>query len=204
MTQKSTDVVWQDREITRRCREQVLGQRGCVVWFTGLSGSGKSTIAARLEHRLNRSGRAVYYLDGDNLRHGLCSDLHFAPADRRENIRRVGEVALLFAEAGVITLAAFISPYREDRERIRERAGKGRFFEVHVSTPVSVCEARDVKGLYARARAGEIPNFTGISAPYEAPENAELTLDTTDLSLDECVDRVANFLLERIRPEPVP
>jgi adenylylsulfate kinase len=181
--------------VSRDQREGLLGQRGAVIWLTGLSGAGKSTLAYALEARLVLEERhPAYVLDGDNVRHGLCSDLGFTPEDRDENIRRVGEAAALFADAGVIAIAGFISPYLEGRERARDRAGKSRFIEVYLDVPVSVCEDRDPKGLYKKARAGEIPNFTGISAPYEAPASPELRLDTHALDVEQCVDRIVDYL----------
>jgi adenylyl-sulfate kinase len=177
-------------------RRQLLGQRGAVIWLTGLSGSGKSTIAYALERRLLDDRRAAYVLDGDNVRHGLCSDLGFSPRDREENIRRIGEVAALFADAGLFAITAFISPYRTDRDRARARAGTV-FIEVHLDVGVEVCERRDPKGLYRKARAGEIPEFTGVSAPYEAPLAAELSLDTDALEVDDCTGRIVDYLLER-------
>ncbi len=190
----SSNVVWQRCEVRRSDREKVLGQRGRLVWLTGLSGSGKSTVASRLEKELTGSGRATYLLDGDNLRHGLCADLGFSDNDRRENIRRAGEVARLMVDAGLIVVVALISPYRAERAALRARMGDGDFVEVHISTPLEVCEARDVKGLYARARAGEIPNFTGISSPYETPEHPELELDTSVVALDDAVAAIVRFL----------
>lgn len=178
-------------------RAALLGQRGAVLWLTGLSGSGKSTLAYAVERRLVAEGRAAYVLDGDNVRHGLCADLGFTAADRDENIRRVGEVAALFAEAGLIAIASFISPYAAARQRARERAGDDAFVEVHLDAPLEVCERRDPKGLYKKARAGEIPNFTGISAPYEVPEEPSLRVDTDALSVEASVDRVVAHLRER-------
>ena len=175
-------------------RAQRNGHRGAVIWLTGLSGSGKSTLAMALERELHASGKQVYVLDGDNVRFGLNADLGFSPEDRTENIRRVGEVANLMAQAGLICLTAFISPYREDRERARKAAGD-RFFEVHVKADVETCEARDPKGLYKKARAGEIPEFTGISAPYEAPDSPEFTVDTTENFL-ACLEALKEFVLE--------
>lgn len=175
-------------------RETLLGQRGCIVWLTGLSGSGKSTIASELEWRLVAGGRLAYVLDGDNVRHGLNEDLGFSDADRKENIRRVGEVAILLADAGAIVITALISPFRSERTRVRERAGRDRFFEVFVDTPLEVCEARDPKGLYRKARAGDIPAFTGISSPYEPPELAELVIRTDVTPLDSCVDSIVELL----------
>ncbi len=195
---KSSNVVWQERLVRRDEREAQRGHRGAIVWFTGLSGSGKSTLAIEVEQRLFEAGVFSYVLDGDNIRHGLNGDLGFSPEDRTENIRRIGEVAKLFADAGAIVLTAFISPYRADRDGVRaimERPDD--FVEVFVDCPLDVCERRDPKGLYAKARSGEIPNFTGISAPYEPPEAAEIRLDTGALSVDEAADRVLEFLRER-------
>ena len=155
-----------------------MGQRGCVVWFTGLSGSGKSTLARALEERLVSSGHLVYVLDGDNIRHGLNCDLGFSPEDRNENIRRIGEVAALFRDAGIVVLTAFISPYRADRDLARQAVGEDRFLEVFVDAPLATCEERDPKGLYVKARAGEIPEFTGLTAPYEEPPNPALVVNT--------------------------
>lgn len=173
--------------VSREARERLLGQRGGVVWFTGLSGSGKSTLAHLLEAELHRRGRLCYTLDGDNLRHRLNSDLGFSAADRTENIRRIGEVAALFVEAGLIVLVAFISPFRADRARARACVSAGRFLEVFVETPLTVCELRDPKGFYRKARAGEIADFTGISSPYELPEAPELTLDTATMNPEAAV-----------------
>jgi len=175
-------------------REQLLGQRGCVVWLTGLSGSGKSTIARELEATLLADGRLSYVLDGDNVRHGLNNDLGFSPSDRAENIRRLGEVAALFADAGVITITAFISPYRADRNAARAKLPEGRFLEVFCDALLAVCERRDPKGLYRRARAGQIAEFTGVDAPYEPPTKAELILPTGRAGVDECVSMVMSFL----------
>lgn len=193
-TKVNPNIVWQATNVTRADREELLKQRGRILWFTGLSGSGKSTVAAEVERRLLEQGRVTYLLDGDNLRFGLNRDLSFSDADRRENIRRIAEVAKLFVDAGVIVLAAFISPFREDRDNIRASVEPGQFLEVSITTPLAVCEARDVKGLYAKARAGEIPNFTGISSPYEAPLNPEIAVDTTDISLEEAAQRVIDLL----------
>jgi bifunctional enzyme CysN/CysC len=168
------------------------GHRSGVIWFTGLSGAGKSSLAVGLERRLFDAGMRVFVLDGDNLRHGLNGDLGFSDADRRENIRRVTEVAAAFAEAGCVVITAFISPFRDDRRRAREIIGEG-FHEVHIAAPLAVCEARDPKGLYARARKGEIKDFTGISSPYEAPEAPELVIDTDAGDLDECIDQLATY-----------
>lgn len=192
---KSKNITWHGANVTREERESLMGQKGAVVWFTGLSGSGKSTLTRRVEQLLLERGAAAYVLDGDNLRHRLNSDLGFSPADRAENIRRVGCVAQLFADAGMICLTAFISPYRVDRHAARALLDQGRFVEVFVDTPLAVCEERDPKGLYAKARAGVIPNFTGISAPYEAPERAELTIDTTGRTVDDCAAEVVDHLV---------
>ena len=191
---KSQNIRWHGANITREEREQILGQRGCVVWFTGLSGSGKSTVSRRVEQLLLERGVTAYGLDGDNLRFGLNKDLGFSAADRAENIRRVGSVAQLFMDASCVTLTAFISPYRADRAAARDLVGEGRFVEVFVDTPLEVCEARDPKGLYAKARAGEIGNFTGISAPYEAPEAPEIRLQTAGRDIDECAAEVVGWL----------
>ena len=191
---KSTNIVWHPGQVTRDDRQRITGHRGCTVWFTGLSGSGKSTIAVAVEKALWDRGVRSYILDGDNIRHGLNSDLGFSPEDRTENIRRIGEVAKLFTDAGVINLTAFISPYRSDRDRVRSIMGEGDFVEVHVDCPVEECEKRDVKGLYAKARAGKIPEFTGISAPYEAPEKPELVLETAKLTEAQSVAKVIEYL----------
>ena len=182
--------------VTRHDRERLLGQQGAVVWFTGLSGSGKSTLACALEERLTKAGRLAYVLDGDNVRHGLCADLGFSPADRTENIRRIGHVAALLADAGVIVLTSFISPYRSDRAAARSIVGE-RFVEVFVDAPVEVCEARDPKGLYKKARRGEIAEFTGVSAPYEPPERPELHLRSGTSAIEESVLAVHQLLQRR-------
>ena len=185
-----------DGVVSRQDRERALGQRGAVVWFTGLSGSGKSTVARALEERLTAEGRFVYVLDGDNIRHGLCADLDFSPAGRTENIRRIGHTAALFADAGIIVLTAFISPYRSDRAQAREVIGDD-FVEVWVDAALDVCEARDPKGLYEKARAGQIPEFTGISSPYEPPEQPDLRIDTGEQSLQESVAAVRELMARR-------
>ena len=195
--QKATNITWHEGHITQADRERVLGQRGVTIWLTGLSGSGKSTIAVAAEKVLLERGRAAYVLDGDNVRHGLNKNLGFSPEDRTENIRRIGEVAKLFTEAGIITLTSFISPYRSDRDAVREIMEAGAFIEVLVDASVETCESRDVKGLYKKARAGEIPEFTGISAPYEAPEKPELVLDTNTQSVEESVGSLIRFLEEK-------
>ncbi|MFW6084512.1 MAG: adenylyl-sulfate kinase [Gemmatimonadota bacterium] len=192
---KSTNVIWHDGLVHRRQREGRRGHRGAIIWFTGLSGSGKSTLANHVEERLFAEGCVTYVLDGDNVRQGLNGDLGFSPADRTENIRRIGEVARLFVDAGAIVLTAFISPYRADRDRIRAAVeDPGDFVEVFVDCPLEVCEERDPKGLYEKARSGEIPEFTGISAPYEAPERPEICVDTDELSVEEAADRVVEYL----------
>jgi adenylyl-sulfate kinase len=194
---KPADITRHAGHVDADQRAAFLGQRGGVVWITGLSGAGKSTIAYALELALVTRHRAAFVLDGDNVRHGLCADLAFSQADRDENIRRVGEVAALFAEAGVLAIVSFISPYRAARERARQRVGADRFALVFLDASLEVCEARDPKGLYRRARAGEIQGFTGISAPYEPPENPTLRLDTQALSTEECVTRISRCLVER-------
>lgn len=191
---KSKNITWHAANVTQAEREQLFNQKGCVVWLTGFSGSGKSTVARRAEQLLLERGHKVYVLDGDNLRHGLNSDLGFSPADRTENIRRVGAVAQLFADAGIITLTAFISPYQADRKVARDRLTEGRFIEAHVATSIDACESRDPKGLYKKARSGVIPNFTGISAPYEAPENAELVVTTEGKTVDESAEQILAYL----------
>jgi adenylylsulfate kinase len=194
---KPENIFWQETQVTREQREKARNQRGFVLWFTGLSASGKSTLAALTEERLHEEGFATFMLDGDNVRHGLNRDLGFSPEDRNENIRRVGEVARLFAEAGVIVTTSFISPYREIRQSIRERMTReDDLVEVHVDCPVEVCEQRDPKGLYEKAREGEIDNFTGIDAPYQEPENPEIRVPTHELEPEECVDRIVGYLRE--------
>lgn len=192
---KSKHITWHGANVSKEERQAALHARGCVVWFTGLSGSGKSTVSRRVEQLLLERGKFVYSLDGDNVRMGLNRDLGFSPEDRTENIRRIGEVAALFADACAVTTTAFISPYREDRDRARACLPQGEFIEVFVDTPLDVCEERDPKGLYKKARAGIIPNFTGISAPYEAPEKAELVLRTAGRSIDECAHEVIDYLV---------
>ncbi|MGE4440336.1 MAG: adenylyl-sulfate kinase [Desulfomicrobium sp.] len=176
--------------IRREHRENLLGQTSMVLWFTGLSGSGKSTIAHAVEERLHAMGKLTYVFDGDNVRQGLCKDLNFTPEDRSENLRRISEMIRLFLDAGIICLTAFISPIRADREKVRTMINCGRFFEVYVKCPLKVCEQRDVKGLYRLARSGKIKNYTGISSPYEEPSHPDLILDTSVLSLDECVEKL--------------
>jgi len=191
---KAENLTWHIGEVDRDARATAHGHRGAILWLTGLSGSGKSTIGHRVERMLIERGAFAYVLDGDNIRHGLNRDLGFSPEDRVENIRRIGEVARLFADAGALVLSAFISPYRQDRDRVRALMGPGEFIEVFVDTPLEICEARDPKGLYKKARAGEISNFTGLDAPYEAPENPEVHLETADLSVDGAASQVIRYL----------
>lgn len=194
---KAANVVWHHATVTRERRERLNGHKSVILWFTGLSGAGKSTLAHAVEERLHRMGCRTFVFDGDNVRHGLCSDLGFSANDRVENIRRVGEMTKLFLEAGVIALTAFISPFRSDRERVRSLVPHGEFLEIYCRCPVEVCETRDVKGLYRRARAGEIKDFTGISSPYEEPLDAELVVDTGSKGLDECAGEVIDLLASR-------
>lgn len=196
-TQNSTNIVWHRATVTRARREAQNGHRGAILWFTGLSGAGKSTLAHAVEEALHLRGCRTFVLDGDNVRHGLCGDLGFSPEARVENIRRVGEMAKLFMEAGVIVLTAFISPYRADRERVRGMVAHGDFIEIYCDSPIEVCESRDVKGLYQKARAGQIAEFTGISSPYEAPENPERVVPTGNTELEECVRQVMELLIRR-------
>ncbi|MCL1058500.1 adenylyl-sulfate kinase [Shewanella gelidimarina] len=189
-----SDIVWHQHSIDQESRAKQKGQSPVLLWFTGLSGSGKSTLAGALERALFDAGFHTYLLDGDNVRHGLCNDLGFSASDRDENLRRVGEVAKLMVDAGLVVLSAFISPTKEERERVRALFEEGRFIEVHVSTPIEVCEARDPKGLYKKARAGEIKEFTGISAPYETPTAAELTIDTSKGDLTAQVNALLDYL----------
>ena len=193
----SENIQRQEYPVTRVDREKNNGHRGVVVWFTGLSGAGKSTIAAAVELELTARGLHTYSLDGDNIRFGLCQDLGFSANDRAENIRRIGEVAALMLDAGLIVLSAFISPARAHRDAVRKRLPAGCFIEVYVATSLEACEARDVKGLYAKARAGEIKGFTGIDDPYEAPESAELCIDTAGKTVDVCVQEVICLLETR-------
>lgn len=194
MSTNSGHIVWHSATVTRARRESLNGHKGAVIWFTGLSGSGKSTLAHAVEERLHQAGCRTIVLDGDNVRHGLCADLGFADFARTENIRRVGEVTKLFLEAGVIVLAAFISPFRGDRDRVRGLVTHGDFFEIHCACELNLCEERDVKGLYKKARMGEIADFTGISSPYEEPISPELKIDTGVFSLEESVDSVLALL----------
>jgi adenylylsulfate kinase len=198
-TVKATNITWHESSVKREERAALLKQQGATIWFTGLSGSGKSTIACTLEHALVQAGHSAYVLDGDNIRHGLNKNLGFSAADREENIRRIGEVAKLFADAGLLAMTSFISPYRKDRDTVRalHDAGKIPFIEVFVNTPIETCEGRDPKGLYKKARAGQIKNFTGIDDPYEAPEKPELTIDTTRTSPQEATVVLIDYLHKR-------
>ncbi len=193
----SPNVVWHNATVTRARREAQNNHRGAIIWFTGLSGAGKSTLSHAIEEVLHQRGCRTFVLDGDNVRHGLCGDLGFSSVDRIENIRRVGEVAKLFMEAGIIVLTAFISPFREDRQRVRGMVAHGDFIEVFCDSSLEVCEARDVKGMYKKARSGQINEFTGISSPYETPKNPELTINTGDGDLTECVSRVIEEMTQR-------
>ena len=195
--QKSSNVVWHNATVTRQHREEMNGHGSVILWFTGLSGAGKSSLSHAVEEALHQLGCHTFVLDGDNVRHGLCADLGFSTENRVENIRRVGEVSKLFIEAGVIVLTAFISPFRSDRERVRSLVPHGDFLEIYCDSSLEVCEGRDVKGLYKRARAGEIKDFTGISSPYEAPVDPELAVETGALSIEDSVEKVMELLRER-------
>lgn len=194
---KNSNIIWHHATVTRELRELQNKHKSTVLWFTGLSGSGKSTLAHAVEEKLHQCGCRTFVLDGDNVRHGLCRDLGFEVSDRRENIRRVGETAKLFIEAGIITLTAFISPFLEDRNRVRSIFQNGNFLEVYCKCPLEVCEQRDVKGLYQRARDGKVKQFTGISSPYEPPKNPELIVETDKLTLEESVIQVMGLLKTR-------
>jgi len=194
---KSPNTLWHHATVTRADREKLHGHKSAILWFTGLSGSGKSTLAHAVEDYLHKQGISTFVLDGDNVRHGLCSDLTFSTADRIENIRRIGEVAKLLIEAGLVTLTAFISPFKSDRNAARNLVPHGDFLEIYCQCPIETCEQRDVKGLYKKARAGEIPHFTGIASPYEAPENPELVVNTHEQSLDVSVADVIHLLKSR-------
>ena len=195
--QKATNITWHQSALSKLDREKLLNQKGVVIWFTGLPSSGKSTLAHAVEEELYTSGHLSYVLDGDNVRHGLNKNLGFSPKDREENIRRIGEVARLFAQAGVITMTAFISPYRRDRDKARHLLEDGEFIEVFVKISLEEAEQRDPKGLYKKARAGEIKEFTGISAPYEEPLNPELVIDTDELDLEKSKSMVIQYLEEK-------
>lgn len=194
---KLSNIVWHNHKVTRADRAANKHQKPCLLWFTGLSGSGKSTIANALDVALHQRGYHTFLLDGDNVRHGLCQDLGFSDHDRVENIRRIGEVSKLFTDAGLIVLSAFISPFTSDRRMVRRLFPAGEFIEVFMDTPLDTCEARDPKGLYEKARAGEIMHFTGIDSPYEPPERPEVRIDTSVMDIDSCVESLITFLSNR-------
>lgn len=191
---KSTNVIWHESDVLKENRQQLNGHKSAIIWFTGLSGSGKSTISVALESLLYEQGIHTYRLDGDNIRHGLNRNLGFSQADRAENIRRIGEVSKLMVDAGLLTMTAFISPYEEDREQVRQLVGPDEFIEIYVKATIETCEERDPKGLYKKARLGEIKNFTGIDAPYEEPTNPEIVIDTDQLEIEEAVDVILEYL----------
>ena len=195
----SKNIVKQTYQVTKTDRQKLNGHKSVIVWFTGLSGSGKSTLAGKVEERLFEMGIRTYLLDGDNIRHGLNSNVDFSDDGRKENIRRIGEVAKLFADAGVVVLTAFISPFRSDRDKVRSIVEVGEFAEIFVNCHIEICEQRDIKGLYKKARAGEIADFTGISSPFEEPKHPELEIKTDQLSIDESVDVIMNYILKRIK-----
>ena len=194
---KATNIVWHQSSVDRESRIQQRGHGSAILWFTGLSGSGKSTLANAVNVALHKNGYSTYVLDGDNIRHGLCKDLGFSDLDREENIRRIGEVSKLFLDAGIIVLTAFVSPFRIDRDNARALVGENDFIEIYCSADLDICETRDTKGLYAKARKGDIKDFTGISSPYEEPLSPELKIDTGNMEIDECVDIVTNFLVNQ-------
>lgn len=195
--QKSSNTVWHHATVTRERREKQHTHKSAILWFTGLSGAGKSTLAHAVEEQLHQLGCSTYVLDGDNVRHGLCGDLGFSEEDRKENIRRIGQVAKLFIESGVIVLTAFISPFRSDRQLVRNMVQHGDFIEIYCNSPIEVCEQRDVKGLYQKARSGEVKEFTGISSPYEKPAKPELEVQTGTEPLEKCVTEIIKLLVER-------
>tara|TARA_Y100001968_G_scaffold56675_1_gene47782 strand:- start:243 stop:878 length:636 start_codon:yes stop_codon:yes gene_type:complete len=194
---KATNIVWHQSSVDREAISQQRGHRSTILWFTGLSGSGKSTLANAVNIALHKNGYSTYVLDGDNIRHGLCKDLGFSNLDREENIRRISEVSKLFLDAGIIVLTAFVSPFRVDRDNARSLVGKNDFIEIYCSADLEVCENRDTKGLYAKARRGDIKDFTGISSPYEYPQSPELKIDTGNLQIDKCVDMVIKLLVQK-------
>ena len=200
---KAAVIISHPAKVTRLRREQQNGHKSFVLWFTGFSGAGKSTLAHCVEENLFQRGCRTYVFDGDNVRHGLCADLGFSAADRAENIRRIGEMGKLFINAGGIALTAFISPFRHDRERVRSSVDPGDFIEVFCDTPLSVCEQRDIKGLYRKARQGEISEFTGISSPYEAPDNPEITVMTGERSVEECAGQIIDYLEQNGKIKPL-
>lgn len=201
MTENNTltneNTIWHEPTVFRQQRENLNGHKSAIIWFTGLSGAGKSTLAHAVEDHLHNQGIRTFVLDGDNIRQGLCKDLGFSDADREENIRRIGEVSKLLMDAGVITLTAFISPFRKDRKIARDLVSEGDFIEIYCKAPLDICEDRDPKGLYKKARAGEIPEFTGISSPYEEPKNPDITVETGSASIEDCVDQIMDYLMER-------
>ncbi len=193
----SDNIVWHDHHVTKQDRLKLKNQKSCILWFTGLSGSGKSTIANAVESKLLEYQKHTYLLDGDNIRMGLNRGLTFSDKDRVENIRRIGEISKLFIDSGLIVLTAFISPFQEDRDSVRNLVEDGEFIEIYIDTPLEVCERRDTKGLYKKARSGEIANFTGISSPYEVPNKAEIHLKANKINIDESVDKVINYLQDK-------
>lgn len=197
------NIVWHEHPVDKSIRSYMKKQRPCLLWFTGLSGSGKSTIAGAVESKLSERHHHTYLMDGDNVRHGLCGDLGFTENDRNENIRRVGEVANLMVDAGLIVLTAFISPFKSNREVVRSMLKDGEFIEVHIDTPIEECEKRDPKGLYKKARAGEIKDFTGIDSPYESPDNAEITINNYNISVDHAANQVISYLEEQGYLKPI-
>lgn len=194
---KSSHITWHHATVTKENRHQLNGHRSCVLWFTGLSGSGKSTLANAVDKALHQQNFRSYVLDGDNIRHGLNNDLSFGKEDRKENIRRIGEVAKLFVDSGQIVSSAFISPFREDRQLVRKMFAEGEFIEIYLNCPIQICEYRDPKGLYRKARKGEIPEFTGISSPYEIPHHPEIIIDTDKLTIEQSVNTVLSYLKEK-------
>ena len=194
---KATNIVWHQSSVDREARSQQRGHRSAILWFTGLSGSGKSTLANAVNVALHKNGYSTYVLDGDNIRHGLCKDLGFSDLDREENIRRIGEVSKLFLDAGTIVLTAFISPFISDRKLVRELLEEGKFLEVFIDTSLEICEKRDPKGLYKKARAGDLKNFTGIDSSYEEPENPDLILNTSSGNAEQLTDQIINFLKDK-------
>lgn len=194
--EKDENVIWHDQHITKEKRKNALNQKSCILWFTGLSGSGKSTVANAVEQELFNRGVKTYLLDGDNVRHGLNKDLGFSERDRVENIRRIGEVSKLFVDAGLVVLTAFISPFKSDRQIARSLVEYNEFIEIFIDTPLEVCERRDPKGLYKKARNGDIKNFTGIDSPYEKPESADITLNTEELGAEQCAEKVVDYLIK--------
>lgn len=195
--QKATNITWHEHTISQAEREMLLNQKGVLLWFTGLSASGKSTVANEVTFRLHQMGKLTYVLDGDNIRHGLNKNLGFSPEDREENIRRISEVGKLFADAGIITTTAFISPYRKDRDNARQLLGEERFIEIFIKASIDTCEQRDPKGLYKKAKNGEIKEFTGISAPYEEPLKPEIILDANIMTIEEEVQVILDYLKEK-------